>query len=230
MITAQIVSIPERVDLLKIACESLLPQVDRLYVALNNYKEKPSFLDTGWVNIQCELLDNSLQDGAKFMNAKERTPNGIILICDDDIEYPPDYAHKMSTILDNKYGDRPTFISCMGKNLKGRPIKSYYTDYTDSYRTFADLRDDKEVDVIGSASLAYRSNYIDIDHKDMLINHGDLCVSAYARKNGIRMVTVAHSGLWLHNLMPMLPKGSPCVFDQYKGNDKVLVDFINQYL
>ena len=45
MIRAQIASLPDRVDSLKLTVESLLPQVDSLFVALNNYEAIPDFLN-----------------------------------------------------------------------------------------------------------------------------------------------------------------------------------------
>lgn len=44
MITAKIESLPKRQRLLKRTMESLRPQVDEIFVALNGYKHTPDFL------------------------------------------------------------------------------------------------------------------------------------------------------------------------------------------
>ena len=63
MITAQIASIPDRVETLKRTVNSLINQVDLLFVALNNYEEVPDFL-TNNRKIVYALMDNSLGDAA----------------------------------------------------------------------------------------------------------------------------------------------------------------------
>ena len=65
-IVVQIASIPDRVELLRQTVESLRPQANRIFVALNGYTFTPDFLKEG----EYVHLDNSTGDAAKFYNVE----------------------------------------------------------------------------------------------------------------------------------------------------------------
>src|ERR1035437_5903791 len=75
-ITAQIASLPARVEMLKQTVASLRPQVHKIFVALNGYDFTPEFLKEG----EYIHLDNSTGDAAKFYGVENL--NGYIFLCD----------------------------------------------------------------------------------------------------------------------------------------------------
>ena len=100
-------SIPDRQAQLKKTVMSLLIQCDKMNVALNGYKEIPSFLNRN-NKISAYLSDNSMGDAEKFRNIGE----GYNFTCDDDLIYPGNY---IQTLI-NKIDQYKCIISCHGRN------------------------------------------------------------------------------------------------------------------
>ena len=115
-------SLKDRQGTLRKSINSLLYQVDTIQVSLPF--ESPDWLQAlqGKTNgaVYAIQHDNSLRDGSRFINADKKP--GYCLVCDDDIEYPPDFVERMIAT----YNSRPMgFLTVMGKNLKPRPLQSY---------------------------------------------------------------------------------------------------------
>ena len=185
MITAHIASLPERVDTLKKTINSLLPQVDGIYVSLNNYEEVPLFLKKK--RIISTLCDNSLGAEAKFLRVNDFY--GYTLVCDDDLIYPDNYVEYMI----NKVEAHKGIVSLLGKVYSTRPTKSYRRGYTDIYRCLVRVEGDHEVDVCGTGAMAYHSRDIEINIKDFgMRNMADVWMAKIAHEQGVKMFAVEH--------------------------------------
>jgi hypothetical protein len=203
MIIAQMATIPTREKTMRIAAESLTKQVDDIWV----YKLSPT-------------------DGWKFRMEGVKSHDDIIFICDDDIRYPPDYVATMLRHL--KQGE---VITCMGKNLKPRPIKSFYRDELNCFKTFEDNLYMEQVEIPGTCAMAFhRSTCPDIDHTYFKSINSDIWMGIYCKDNNIPCFVVPHRGDWLTNLMPLLPADTPSVFDRFKDNDQHMTELINTRL
>ncbi|MBW7055413.1 hypothetical protein KY389_01715 [Paracoccus bogoriensis] len=89
MIRAHMASFPPRSAVVRQAVASLLPQVDRLFLCLNQFDSVP-----GWIadepKIEAMIPPRDLKDAGKF--AFEPDPDDWVFTVDDDIAYPPDYV------------------------------------------------------------------------------------------------------------------------------------------
>lgn len=205
MIIAQIATIPEREKTLQIAVESLYGQVDIVHV-----------------------IPDSPTDGWKFKGIESYDLEDIILICDDDIKYPPDFAEKMIGYLDFLGGG---VVTCMGKNLKPRPIGSFYRDELECFKTFSDVKEFHQVEISGTCALAFRrKTFPDLTYKYFESINSDIWLGVYCKDRDIPCFVVPHSFDWLTNLMPLLPIDTPSVFDRFKNNDKHMTDLVNKKL
>lgn len=184
-IIAQLASIPKRVETLKLTVESLLPQVNMLFVALNGYDEPPDFL-LGNIKITHAIMDNSFGDAAKFYDVDHR--NGYILTCDDDIIYPEDYAEYMINGV-KKHGG---IVSLLGKCYP-RPTTSYRGGYSAIYRVLNPVQGDHVVDVGGTGAMCFHTDEfkptMDIFEKP---NMADLWVAKAAAEQGIKITALGH--------------------------------------
>lgn len=231
MTIAQLATIPSRAKILPRVIASLIDQVDIINVALavdvddDMANHLPFYLqhEKIWVTMH----DNSLQDGAKWINAPT-DPGHFVLVCDDDIEYPANYAEKMRQAL-AQTGWR-TIISCMGKKLRSRPVTSYFKSETICLKTFEEALSFYSVEIPGSCAMAYHTDFVRISQSDIKTVNSDLAIAAFAKKNGIPCYVIPHRADWLTNLMPLLPVNTPNLFDQFKNNDERLVKFINENL
>jgi hypothetical protein len=223
MIRAYTATIPERVSTLKMSIESILPQVDHVQVVLNNFKKVPLFLRHE--KITTIFGDNSLEDGSRFTNI---STTGYVLVFDDDIEYPADYV---STMIGHcrMLG---AIVTPMGKILKARPLECYYKGWLHNYRTFDEVLGIHKVDIPGACGVMWNADHVKVT-QDIItkqIHHSDICLGRFAKENHINCFVVPHAKDWLKNLMPELPKTTPSIYGKYKNNDKILTDFINEYL
>lgn len=223
MITLQIASMPEREKMLKISLASLLPQVDKANVMLTHYEPGniPSFLNDPKIRVVHH--DNNLEDGSRFLFADRN--EGITVIADDDIEYPADFVQYLS----HKWLAYRGMVGIMGKNLKPRPINSYYKDELVHYKAFAEVSRDVEVEVLGMCGVLYHSDQVRIGAPDINCPNSDIVVSAWAKRRGITLTCCAHGADYLKNLMPLAPD-APSIFGKYSKNDKLLTDYVNENL
>lgn len=89
MIRAHMATFPPRSAVLAQAVASLLPQVDRLFLCLNQYDAIPAALAQD-DRITAIIPDRDLRDAGKFAFVPD--DDDIVLTVDDDILYPPDYV------------------------------------------------------------------------------------------------------------------------------------------
>ena len=93
-----IASFGRRARMLEAAVESLLPQVDRIGVYLNNYPEIPSFLDLPRIVVEVSADHGDLRDNGKFFFLG-KTGHRFYASADDDLVYPPDYIDVLKGCL-----------------------------------------------------------------------------------------------------------------------------------
>jgi len=189
MITVQIASIPERVESLKRTVESIYPQVDFVFVALNNYEDVPMFL-RGDRKIATVCLDNKMTDASKFYNIEER--KDYILTLDDDLVIGKTYAADMREAVD-RYN---CIVSLHGKVYK-RPFKNFYA-IERNYRCLSGFAEGGYVDVCGSGVMAWNSSFFKIKYEDFKSpNMADIWVSKLAHEQKVKMYVLAHTGQYL---------------------------------
>ncbi len=230
MVTAQIATIPARKASLKVCVESLLPQVDKIKVMLNDYDgiramsgQIPDFLVHD--KIQTVFCDNKLLDGYKFLDADQNS--GHVLICDDDIAYPPDFVEVM---LDAQRRAGRAVISIMGKNLLPIPFESYALGQHEFFRAFEYHSRTYEVNLIGMCGAIYHTDYCKINHTDMLVSDSDVCMSAYCSQRNIKMYVIRHKADWCKDLSYLLPDDTETMWklNKHEKRDFQITDFINR--
>lgn len=217
MITAQIASLPNREDGLSIAVHSLLPQVDRIFVALNGYDKVPEFLYHH--KITYAMLDNSLGDAAKFYDIEKR--KGYILTCDDDLSYPNGYALYMVSRVDKYKG----IVSLLGKRYDNRPVKSFRTGYSSIYRCLTNVKKDYKVDIVGTGAMAFHADRIKLSVADFIHpNMADIWLSKAAHEQNVPLVSLAHRARYVGHIL------YPWRIWSCEDNDKYHTEVLNSFL
>lgn len=189
MITVQIASIPERINTLRQTVDSLLPQVDYIFVACNGHEDVPSFL-RGNSKISSVLLDNSTADCAKFYNIENMA--GYLLFADDDIVYPKGYAAMMCEEMDK----RKCIVTLHGRTYK-RPLQSFY-HIDKNYRCLGNVPHGAYVDCGGTGVMGWHSDvftacYSDFNHPYM----ADICLARLAHERGVKIYVIPHTDSYL---------------------------------
>lgn len=97
MIRAHLATFPIRSGILMQTVQTILPQVDRLCLCLNQYQAiPPELADHG--KIEAMIPDRDLKDAGKF--AFPPGADDLVFTIDDDILYPPDYVARTLSAFD----------------------------------------------------------------------------------------------------------------------------------
>jgi hypothetical protein len=170
---------------------SLRPQVDRLFVALNNYPSTPDFLNEG----EYIHLDNSTGDAAKFYNVEKW--DGYFFSCDDDLIYPPDYVQTMITAIHKYKG----IVTLHGKKYP-RPFTTFYNMLT-NVRCLDNCDNDTFIDVPGTGVMAFHTSMFNLHYADFKRpNMADVWVCVKAIQQQVKIVALTHKAGYLTYLNP----------------------------
>ncbi len=199
-IIASLASIPERAGSLAQTVESLAPQVDRLHVSLNDYQAVPKFL-ARYPHVEPTLRpDQNRGDGEKFAAVDDA--EGYVLVCDDDLIYPPDYVSKTLEGIVRHGMDR--IVSHHGGTTLGWNGSAVAASHK-RHRCLDDQPDDDtNVNVVGTGVMAYHAAHVPI-YSDIFqrANMADVQMACHARLMGIRMACLSHARHWIKDICPM---------------------------
>ncbi|MDO5529251.1 MAG: hypothetical protein Q4F71_07595 [Paracoccus sp. (in: a-proteobacteria)] len=89
MIRAHLATFPLRRRILRRVVDAIVPQVDQLFIVLNEYQDIPGYLAKN-DKITTVIPDRDVKDAGKFWFTPD--PDDLVFLIDDDIGYPPDYV------------------------------------------------------------------------------------------------------------------------------------------
>lgn len=218
-----IASIPEREQMLQRTIESLIYQVDKIYVYLNNYKSIPEFLKNPKIIVCTNECNGDIGDAGKFYSfiGKLDNLNRYIFLCDDDILYPGDYVYHMVNHIENN--NRKAVIGLHGVLLEEK-VKNYYRDR----KVISCLKTsviNKFCDILGTGALAFHASTVQVLPGDYIFeyrNMADIHFGISAQKQNVPMLCVKHSGDWLTYMEP-----ENTIFDSKKKNCKMDTQLVN---
>lgn len=189
-VTASMAAMPEREQLLEKTVASLLPQIDKLNIYLNEWDNVPDFLNHEKINaIRSQDAKGDLGAAGKFFWSRE--VRGIHLTVDDDIIYPPDYVHQMVECIEKYKGYAISFHGSKmleEKKFRRREVHHFHRQ----------IDNDIDVDFIGTGVAGYDSDIVTIVPDDFLSNNwADGWFAIAARKRRIPLKVMAHEGSWI---------------------------------
>ena len=197
---AFIATIPGREAALQRCVESLRPQVDGVCVFYDKHGDPNAHVQRVFVS---EYRYGDRGDGAKFYWLQREMPemhNPFVLVCDDDLEYPPDYAVTMK-----KHRDRsPGLVGVSGAIIA--PDATTYRRHRKSFHCLQAHDDYTPVNVLGTGTLAgywyeIASLVRDVDFTDPP-NVADLHLAVSAQTHQRKLTVVPRTKDWLTYLLP----------------------------
>lgn len=194
MTTVHIASIVDREENLKRVIGALLPQVDRVFVALNNYPSVPIWIKS-MRKVHGEVLDNSLKDCAKLLFIHEE--EGFCLVLDDDLLVPPSYGRNLH-IGHKKHG------GVVGYHGKRYPLYSpTFKQWSLNLRCLGNVAEDTQVHVIGTGCIGFDNRQVKLDMSVFdYPGMADLTFSRLCAKQGIPLTVLSHRSNYLTYLPP----------------------------
>ena len=191
-VSASVVSIPNRAAIFGKTIDSIIDQVDQIYVYLNNYDTVPQYLIRDKINVIRSDYFGDLNDNGKFFF---NIPQGYHLTIDDDIEYPPNYVQTM--ILKIEQYQRKAIVGLHGTTFHA-DLKHFFINRTIySYKNA--LETDKFVNMLGTATVALHTDLFNQKYDPSLKYAGmvDVWLAIMAKRANIPMVCISRQANWL---------------------------------
>ena len=189
MIIVSLCSIPERILFLQEIINSILPNVDRLNVFLNNYQNIPDFLINEKIVIERSQNHSDNGDSNKFFWV-DKINNAYHFICDDDIIYKKKYFDFMIKKL--RFYNNKVIVSLCGSYIvvsKKNFIDYYKSRYHIHINT--EQSDDLLMHIVGTGVMCYHTNHINLTLFCLPYpNMADIWLGIYAKKYNIPLVRV----------------------------------------
>ena len=190
-------TMPSRAATAPRAIESVLPQVDRLWLFLDRFDAVPEYARDDRIRVLRSQDLGDLRANGKFVAiALEDEPSTFFGI-DDDVLYPADYCATLETHLDRYRGEAVVGVHAA---VLRAPLASYGRDMKVLHRR-ADQARAEGVDLLGSDSLAFRTSSLRFDVREWPdLNMVDLSFALEARRFGIPLVMIPRPAHWLSAL------------------------------
>ncbi|MGF1646132.1 MAG: hypothetical protein ACFCVF_04315 [Kineosporiaceae bacterium] len=202
-VVAALASQPRRAAALAEVVRRLYPQVDRLQVYLNGYRDVPGFLERPGIEVATSTDTGDRGDAGKFWWAG--TITGVQLACDDDIAYPEDYVSEILAGL-----ARTGFAAAVG--FHASLFRTPFTDWSASRRILhlaAALPADRWVHVLGTGTAAYHSSAMTVEPADFPVpNIADAWFGLLGARQGVPFLALARQRDWLRELPAARDPGS----------------------
>jgi FkbM family methyltransferase len=194
-VCASLATIPTREQGLRHVVESLLPQVDRLQVYLNGYDHVPEFLASDRVEVARSQVHGDRGDAGKFFWSARNT--GYQLVCDDDIDFPEDYVHRLVAGIERHR--RQAVVGFHGSLLRPRVI-----DYYRSRRLFhlsCEVARDQAVHVLGTGVSGYHTSTLPVGPDDFHSRDlADVWLAVLGQQHCVPFIVLEHASGWLEEL------------------------------
>jgi hypothetical protein len=155
-----IATMPSRARTFRIALETILPQVDRLYVYFDKHGEVPAFVRGNPQIVPLLPADHGdLGADGKLLGARLHGEPCLYFAFDDDILYPPAYVELLASAI-----ERHHFGAILGFHaLRFRPPCLSYRADRGVLHFVAPLTADNPVDELGSGTLGFHTGRFNVD-------------------------------------------------------------------
>lgn len=190
-------TMPSRIETLEQTINSVLPQVDKIHVYLNNFISVPDFLINNKIEIYLSQDTGDLRDNGKFFGLEScKNYNAIFFTIDDDLYYPPGYFNALAVALEH-YNDSVA-VGVHGVIYPKDP--SHFFDRI-SFHFGNELREDIPVSVLGTGTVAIPSKLFPRDlAKNSNLGMADLIFAERLKKMEIPAICISRPEKWLSEL------------------------------
>ena len=192
-ITALMVTIPQRENVVQKVVDSIYDQVDELRIVFNDFESIPDWASKKNKIVSFLNTPDKYTSNAVWLSLTSDV-NGFVFVVDDDILYPPNYV---STMVDKlEMFNRKVVVVVHGAIVKP-PIQ----DYKKSRLVFhfrKKLKKNTFVDIAGCGTLAFHTNTIRPKLNDFsTASSRDLLFSILTHKQNVPILCLSRGSGWL---------------------------------
>jgi hypothetical protein len=223
-VVAFMATFPKRQKHLARAVQSLLPQVDHLFIYMNNYDKVPEYLLNERITALPASHMEDLRDIGKFYHMSD-VPAGYFFTVDDDIEYPDDYCDTLVRRIEDY--DRRAIVGVHGVIFE-QPLQRFFSPNRTTFRFQRALDIDSKVNLIGTGTMAFHSSTITLEPSSLPKGMADIGVAIAAKVNHVDMIAVARPEKWL---TPILVKGQEdhSLWEEFRENDDEHIEILKRH-
>lgn len=191
MIRAHLATFPPRRRLLRRVIEAMLPQVDHLFIVLNDYDEVPGFLRKN-PKVTAVIPDRDVKDAGKFWFRPD--PDDIVFTIDDDIAYPADYVSRTLSLISPIGFDGRVF---------GYQGNAWASGQWHNHLFHQPLDQIMGASIIGTGTLCARGDAIaPLDHIEPFAGACDIAYGDWLRRQDILPWLLPREAGWMTNDLP----------------------------
>lgn len=229
-VVALMTTYPPRYEMAVRAMKKMSKQVDHLYCYVNGNgrnHEHPDWRKRTPSNVTTLLASEevgNIGDVGKFYPLKYVSGKAHVLLIDDDIRYPDDYAETMGSWVERF--DREHVVGVHACDLPERNVDSYYDEGQLNKVHFAEpLEEPRVVHLLGTGTVAFWSERIHIRISDFFAqNMSDIYFARYCQRKEIAMIAVPRQRGWIRSYAT--PDDG--IWGRFQGKDKTQTWLINQ--
>lgn len=208
-------SMPSRVKKLEKVISNILPQVNHVYIYLNNYDSVPEFLTDDKITIFSSSQFGDLKDNGKFFGLQYLEEDCYFISIDDDINYPENYVSELVKKID--LYDKKCVVGLHGA-IYGKLANSFFDRKTIHFSK--ELSFDTPVSVLGTGTVGFFKRKIPISLDDFeTTGKADLYLGSFLKKRKIPAICISRERNWLSELEDDENTG-PNIYQQTKRNSQ----------
>lgn len=219
-ISACLASYPPRRDRLRNVVDRVLPQVDHLYVYLNEYAEDeiPDFLRHSRITVR--VGGRNLRDNGKFF-FMDTVRDGYVITVDDDLEYPEEYVQTL--IRKIEFYERQAVVGLHG-TIYGKPFVSFFQGRV-LLHFEEGVANDTVVNQLGTGTVAFHTSTIR-PKLEWFKQTGmaDVWFAVEARKRQVPLIAIERNEEWLAS------QGfeEKTLFREFRKNDRLQTQAVRE--
>lgn len=176
------------------AIESVLPQVDRLWLFLDRFDSVPSFAEDDRIHVLRSQDLGDLRGNGKLLPVALESEPCTFFGADDDVRYPADYCATLEKHLARYRGKAVVGVHAA---VLRSPLASYGRDLKVLHRR-ADQARAEGVDLLGSDSFAFATPTLRFDVRAWEdVNMLDLSFARVARERAVPLVKIPRPSHWV---------------------------------
>lgn len=224
-VIAGMATMPTRAETFGRALTSVLPQVDKLYLFLDKFEQIPALADDAKIIVVRSQDVGDLKANGKLYGLSQIQNMPAYYLCvDDDILYPPNFVRQLRRCL-VRHNNRGV-VGAHGCILH-LEVNSYCTD-RDGYNRCKRLKRDKEMHVLGTDGVLFRSDALWFDvTKWQRTNMVDLLFAIECEQRGLKRISIKRRKRWIKQLAT---DQADSIYVQLQKNDQHQTRLANQLL
>lgn len=192
---AAIATMASRIETFRKVLPSIHRQVEHVFVYLDGYDTPPDFLKSFDRITVCRAEDaGNLHASSRFLCLSQLSSPAVVVLVDDDIDYPQDYVDRLVAVLQQL--DGKAIVGVFGRIFL--PPHESYTRHANMLHFTHQLTQTSHVHEVGTGTCAFVSSNFEVDPRQWdRYDMDDIIVAIEAQRRGLPRIAVPRSAGWL---------------------------------